>query len=125
VAAKFAAADALLVTSKQGTETGPLVVKEAVLSGLPVVSVDVGDVPEVLDGVAPSAWVAWPDDSATPTGRARLVEALADELEKVLATRMRSTGREAVERLSLGAAARAVEAIYRGVVSRAGRPART
>jgi glycosyltransferase involved in cell wall biosynthesis len=44
----FKAADALLLTSKW--EGSPIVVKEALAAGLPVVSVDVGDVRKWLDG---------------------------------------------------------------------------
>jgi glycosyltransferase involved in cell wall biosynthesis len=47
------AADCLLVTSM--SEGGPLVVKEALMCNLPVVSTDVGDVREMLVGVSPSA----------------------------------------------------------------------
>jgi teichuronic acid biosynthesis glycosyltransferase TuaC len=50
----MSAADCLLLTSVH--EGSPNVVKEAVTCGLPVVSTDVGDVREVLDGVDPS-WV--------------------------------------------------------------------
>jgi glycosyltransferase involved in cell wall biosynthesis len=47
------AADCLLLTSM--AEGGPLVVKEAVLCALPVVTTDVGDVRKVLAGISPSA----------------------------------------------------------------------
>jgi glycosyltransferase involved in cell wall biosynthesis len=118
VAAKFAAADALLVTSLKGTETGPLVVKEAVLTGLPVVSVDVGDVPEVLAGVTPSACVAWPQPWGTPEARTTLVGRLADELAKILATRDRSNGPDTADRIGLPGSARAVVEVYRSVLAR-------
>ena len=45
----MAAADVAVLTSKE--ESGPLVVKEALAVGLPVVAVDVGDVRETLEGV--------------------------------------------------------------------------
>lgn len=45
----MAAADVVVLTSRH--ESGPLVVKEALACGVPVVAVDVGDVPETLDGV--------------------------------------------------------------------------
>ncbi|NPA35435.1 MAG: glycosyltransferase [Chlorobi bacterium] len=45
----FKAADALLLTSKW--EGSPIVVKEALAAGLPVVSVDVGDVKELLENI--------------------------------------------------------------------------
>jgi glycosyltransferase involved in cell wall biosynthesis len=120
---KFAAADAILLTSR--SETGPLVVKEAVLTGLPVVSVDVGDVPEVLEGVTPSAWVPWPEGTGTPGAREQLVNSLADELEKILAARMRSTGREVSDRNHLSTSARAVEVVYREVLARTDRSERS
>jgi teichuronic acid biosynthesis glycosyltransferase TuaC len=52
----YSAANALLMTSDY--EGSPMVVKEAMACNLPVVSVDVGDVAERLDGVFPSAVVA-------------------------------------------------------------------
>ncbi len=115
VPVKFAAADALLLTSK--SETGPLVVKEAVLTGLPVVSVDVGDVPEVLDGVTNSAWLPWPAKWGTTAARRELVNGLADELQKILATRQRSNGHDAKQSIRLQSSARAVEEIYRQVLA--------
>ena len=117
VAAKFAAADALLLTSKRGTETGPVVVKEAVLTQLPVVSVDVGDVPDVLDGVTPSVCVPWPEPWGTPAAREQLVTTLADHLEEILVSRARSNGRALSEKIQLAYSARAVEEIYRQVLA--------
>jgi glycosyltransferase involved in cell wall biosynthesis len=118
VAAKFAAADALLVTSKKGTESGPVVVKEAVLTDLPVVSVDVGDVPEVLEGVTPSHVVPWPEGGGADAARVELVHALADRLAEVLATRSRSNGRECTDRVDVNGSARAVAEVYRRVLGR-------
>ena len=46
------ASDALLITSRW--ESGPMVAKEAVACGLPVVSTDVGFVASVLDGISNS-----------------------------------------------------------------------
>ncbi len=116
VAAKFAAADALLVTSKKGTESGPLVVKEAVLTELPVVSVDVGDVPEVLDGVTPGSVVAWPEAWGTDAARAKLVQTLANGLAEILETRVRSNGREHRDRIDLDGSARQVAEVYSSVL---------
>jgi glycosyltransferase involved in cell wall biosynthesis len=118
VAAKFAAADALLVTSKKGTESGPVVVKEAVLTELPVVSVDVGDVPEVLEGVSQSHLVPWPEPWGTDAARAELVRSLADRLAEVLATRGRSNGREHADRIDVHGSARAVVDVYRRLLAR-------
>jgi glycosyltransferase involved in cell wall biosynthesis len=50
VASLMNAADVLLMTSF--TEGSPQVIKEALASGCPIVSVDVGDVKETLEGVA-------------------------------------------------------------------------
>jgi len=94
VVRKFAAADLLLVTSRRGTESGPLVVKEAAAMGLPVVSVDVGDVAEVLDGVKPSAVVGFPQPWGSAEARQALVDRLADTAAGILAVPARSDGRE-------------------------------
>ena len=50
VAALMHAADAMLMTSL--TEGSPQVIKEALAGGCPIVSVDVGDVKELTDGVS-------------------------------------------------------------------------
>ena len=76
----MAGADCLLLTS--AIEGSPNVVKEAVCCGLPVISTDVGDVREVLDGVEPS-WVC----AAEPA-------ALAAALAQCLAAPARSNGSE-------------------------------
>ena len=73
VPAKFAAADVLLFTSRKGSEGSPSVIKEATVMGLPVVSVDVGDAAELLDGVEPSAVVAFPEPWGGDAARAELV----------------------------------------------------
>jgi glycosyltransferase involved in cell wall biosynthesis len=120
VAAKMSAADALLFTSRQGAEGSPMVVKEAAAMGLPVVSVDVGDVAEVLAGVTPSAVVAFPES------RAGLVDALATRLAEVLATGGRSNGRDRVAWLDSVRVAERVVEVYRTVLAGTPvRPART
>ena len=63
------ASDAVLVTSRR--ESGPMVVKEAVACGVPVVSTDVGFVASVLDGV---------DGSAVCSSVGELVEGLTAAL---------------------------------------------
>jgi len=78
------AADALLVTSD--FEGSPTIVQEAIACGLPVVSVDVGDVTERLREVAPSRIV--PRDSA----------AIASALVQILTLRQRSNGPEVAGR---------------------------
>lgn len=114
VVPKFAAADLLLVTSRQGTESGPLIVKEAAAMGLPVVSVDVGDAPEVLAGVSPSAVVPFPD----PPSDAALVSALVAASAEVLAAGVRSDGRDKIARYAQDAVVRDLEAVYERVLSR-------
>ena len=54
VPALMNAADCLLVTSD--AEGSPTVVQEALATNLPVVSVDVGDIAERLEGVAIRGW---------------------------------------------------------------------
>jgi len=97
----YRAADVLLCTSRQ--EGSPNVVKEALACNLPVVSVPVGDVPQRLRGVAPSAVVP------------RNPHALARALKDILSSRRRSNGRELVAHLSLQEIATQVATVYQSV----------
>jgi glycosyltransferase involved in cell wall biosynthesis len=110
---RFAASDVLLFTSEHGHEGSPTVVKEAAVMGLPVVTTDVGDVSRVLDGVVPSAVVAfppgWPGDGA----RRELVAALTHHAAAVLAAPTRSNGRERAAWLDSTLVAQRVVAVYR------------
>ncbi len=108
VVPKFAAADVLLFTSRQGYEGSPTVVKEASVIGLPVVTTDVGDVADVLAGVTPSAVVPWGDD---------LVDSLAQRVTEVLEDGRRSNGREVNARLDWAVVAQQVIAHYRRVLT--------
>jgi len=117
VVTKYAAADLLLFTSIRGSEGSPTVVKEAVAMGLPVVSVDVGDVAEVLADVRPSQVVPFGAGGDPAAARHDLIGRLADRTEAVLAIGSRSNGPAIAPRLSLeNAAARVVE-VYDQVVS--------
>src|SRR5207237_1937171 len=75
---------ALLLTSLW--EGSPNVIKEAMACDSPIVSVPVGDVPELLDGIAGC--------QVCP----RQVEPLAAALERILAAERRTNGREALLR---------------------------
>jgi glycosyltransferase involved in cell wall biosynthesis len=94
----MSAADVLLLTSS--VEGSPNVVKEAMMCDLPVVTTDVGDVRELLEGVRPS-WIC----AADP---AELGEALVD----CLRAPGRSNGREASPRLAQDAIARRILSLY-------------
>jgi teichuronic acid biosynthesis glycosyltransferase TuaC len=118
VPVKFAAADVLLFTSRRGSEGSPSVIKEASVMGLPVVSVAVGDVAEVLTGVAPSAVVDFPQPWGDAGTRAELVCALADRTAEILASGARSNGRECNARLDAERVAEQVVAVYRQVLRR-------
>ena len=97
------AADCLLVTSDW--EGSPNIVKEALACNLPVVAVDVGDIPERIDGVSPSRMTE------------RSPEALALSLVEILRKSRRSNGRERVAYLSDRAIAQQIIGIYRRVIS--------
>jgi teichuronic acid biosynthesis glycosyltransferase TuaC len=121
VPVKFAAADVLLFTSNKGFESSPSVVKEASAMGLPVVSVGVGDVKEVLSGVVPSAVVDYPEPWGGDEARAALVRALADRTAEVLAADARSNGREVNAELDAERIAERVVEVYRRAIgTRAG-----
>lgn len=94
-------ASCLLLTSL--AEGSPQVVKEAMSCNLPVVSVDVGDVMERLEGVE-NCYVTQHD-----------ARQLADALGKVLNSGGRSNGRERIlsDGLSLQMAAKKIEQIYK------------
>lgn len=101
----LSAVDAMLLTSRH--EGSPSVVREALACGLPVVSVDVGDVRSLLDGVRGCAVLG------------REPGALAAALQQVLARPGRSDGRQRIldRGLDQPSIARRVLALYDTVLA--------
>ena len=102
VPAMMNAADCLLVTSD--AEGSPTIVQEALATNLPVVSVDVGDVAERLEGVMCSYVVE------------RDPQALGRALTEVLNPPRRSDGRRKKEEFSSVRIARELGQLYREVL---------
>lgn len=100
--AYYNAADALLLTSRR--EGSPNAVKEALAANVPVVSTDVGDVAERLEGVRPS-FVGDKDEELTAS------------LVRLLRGDERSNGREVVaEECSADQMGRRIREVYRRVL---------
>ena len=97
------AADAVLLTSRH--EGSPNTVKEAMACNVPVVSTDVGDVRERLDGVEPSN---------VGTEESELVAGLVDALD----SSVRSNGREVVREVSWGRIGDRLVDIYERVLGK-------
>ena len=87
VIALFYAVDAFLMTSF--TEGSPQVVKEAMACGCPIVSVDVGDVAERIDGLE-ACYIA-----------ERHPQDIANKLQQALSLNFRTKGRERIIELGL------------------------
>jgi len=92
------AADLLLLASV--FEGSPNAVKEAMAVNLPVVSVDVGDVRELI-GTTEGCFIV-----------PREATAMAEKIVEVCRQPMRTRGREAIARLSIENVARQVVAVY-------------
>jgi glycosyltransferase involved in cell wall biosynthesis len=92
------AADCLVMTSD--SEGSPVSVREALACNTPVVSVDVGDVRELLEGVEPSYVVSSDPDH------------IAAAVARVLATGQRSNGRRKAATLDANVSARRVYDLY-------------
>ena len=99
------AANCLLLTSK--TEGSPQVIKEAMACGCPIVSVDVGDVAERVDGVE-GCYVV----------RTRKPKDIAEALQKALAYECKTNGRERIQEMGLSndQVAERLMAIYQSLV---------
>ena len=102
VAAHMAACDAMLLTSDR--EGAPVAVREAMASGLPVVSVPVGDVPELIAGTE-GCYLA-----------ERNPEEIAAKLALVLANPRRTKGQQAVKGMSTMVSAARLSEIYQRLV---------
>ena len=97
--------DALLMTSK--TEGSPQVIKEAMACGCPIVSVDVGDVAERVEGVD-GCYVV----------RTREPKDIAEALQKALAFQGKTNGRQRIIEMGLSnqQVAKRLIAIYQSLV---------
>ncbi len=100
----YCASDCLLMSSYY--EGSPNVLKEALACNLPVVSVDVGDASECLNGVTQSCIT-----DRTP-------EALGAAIVKIVKEKIRSNGRDIVQALSEELTARKVLEVYRFVAGK-------
>lgn len=105
VATLMQAVDAFLMTSF--TEGSPQVIKEAMACGCPIVSVDVGDVKERIDGI-PGCYLADRD-----------AESIAEKMKKALAFEGRTLGRMAIvdNGLSNDSIASRIISIYKSLIS--------
>jgi glycosyltransferase involved in cell wall biosynthesis len=117
VVLKLNAASCLLFTSRRGSEGSPTVVKESLAVGLPVVSVEVGDAPEMLAGIQPGAVVPWPSSNGG-SPRAELAKELAGSVLHVLRSGARSNGRALRQNLRQEVLVERLVEIYREVAGR-------
>ena len=101
------AANSMLMTSK--TEGSPQVIKEAMACGCPIVSVDVGDVAERVEGVEGCYVIS-----------SREPKDLAEALKKVLKFDGRTHGRERIieQGLTNEQVARRIIEIYEGIIGK-------
>jgi len=102
VASYMNACDAMVLTSE--TEGAPVAVREAMACNLPIVSVDVGDVAEIIRGTE-GCYLTRRDP-----------EDIAQKLTRVLEATKRTNGRLAVQGMSISKSAADVAGIYESLV---------
>jgi teichuronic acid biosynthesis glycosyltransferase TuaC len=103
----MSACDSLVLTSL--LEGSPMVIKEAMACDLPIVSVQVGDVPEVVNGTVGCAIVEREPD--------QIARGLADTLRR----RERTDGRTRVSRFAKDRIAAAIVDVYQHAINRSRR----
>lgn len=99
----MSACDVLVLTS--WSEGSPMVIKEAMACNLPIVSTDVGDVAEVIEGVE-GCYLVKPDPAD-----------VADKLFRVLQWRQRTNGRDKIKHLGSGPIAQRIVTVYNELCS--------
>lgn len=87
-------------------EGSPQVVKEAMACNLPIVSVDVGDVPDILRGV--EGCYICPRDPIS----------IAEKVKQILEQRSRTNGREKTQRYELSSIAKRIIQVYEEIIWR-------
>ena len=97
------AVDLLLVTSH--SETGPLVVKEAMACNCPIVSTDVGDVKSIIGGTE-GCYITTYDP-----------EDVAYKIKRALDFGKRTNGREKIKHFDLNIIARKIIRVYEKVLN--------
>ena len=100
------ACDCLLMTSER--EASPMVIKEAMLCGCPIVSVDVGDVKDMISGTD-GCFIACREPAD-----------IADKLLRIFELRERTDGRNRIIQsgLDLSDIARRIQTVYEDVCKR-------
>jgi len=96
------ACDVLVLVSDG--EGSPMVIKEAMACNLPIVSVPVGDVPEVL-GNTEGCYLCTQEP-----------QDVAEKLELALRRGKRTNGRKTISHLEIGAISRRIITVYRNVL---------
>lgn len=97
------ACDVMVLTSN--TEGAPVAIREAMACNLPIVSVDVGDVSEIIENTDGCSIVE------------RNPQDIANQVTRILRSGMRTDGRTIAKSLSVCSSARAIEQIYAGLLT--------